>query len=845
MIITMNDIQKRLKLLPESSYIGKNYRYNLKRINEAVNSGNPQKIMKTIQFAVNEDCNSVFPSSMFELLNALIETGSPENVRQYGNMIAERYIPKVRDAKETQTHLKQKLGRMKSKYTTKIQNNYQDIADAINAQLHKAQNNLKTNLAKVKGNVEKGIPIKKSSPSEDKKEQAKQEAAEYAYQRMIDECTRAIYCDRILENYNRISKRFNIDRIIQENIYANGIEDTINEICHLVETYDVPDKVKYNTTLESVWYGFNKNYVDCSNERMVTAITDYYLAKGNNRETCAKLLEASMIVKKDDYKGDLEIIQEEEPEEDENTPNNEAAIQDNIRNYITGDCGVSDIKLNEGTSFNSIFEKFRSSDENNKETKLQFLVRKLYSKNVDDIIEGTPSLFNYIRIVFILGGVALNPVLGAVAAIADVFISLHMQREETEKMMKFFDKEIETTKKKIATSKNAEEKDRLTKYKKELQKGKDKINEYYENMLTDKELDARYDEDSDSVDSFKDIIGDDDDDDDFKMDDDDLDFNDENFEDFNEAVKFIPIVEKLAEESNQLALSNPILSRTDLEDILNVYPNLTYPICTVSHNKPEILRPELLQDFIDTRINECKSINYEGFMKYREIYMLKECKDLLANPVSRPSRLNTISEAAFNLAIDNELYKTLYEIRDICQTRTSFTEASFTNSITLASEKLKKTLTKLSDKEKQVSKNIDVAANNTKKAMERALTTDNRESVIKGSILPSASKTIKLAITGAGLAIINPALAVIGVLGFLGVNKKYKAKERQMVIDELEIELKMCEKYIDIAESKNDMKALKQLLTIQRELERQLQRIKYKMKVDFGQKYYDAKTPND
>ena len=66
-----------------------------------------------------------------------------------------------------------------------------------------------------------------------------------------------------------------------------------------------------------------------------------------------------------------------------------------------------------------------------------------------------------------------------------------------------------------------------------------------------------------------------------------------------------------------------------------------------------------------------------------------------------------------------------------------------------------------------------------------------------------------------------------------------------MVIDELEIELKMCEKYIDIAESKNDMKALKQLLTIQRELERQLQRIKYKMKVDFGQKYYDAKTPND
>ena len=44
----------------------------------------------------------------------------------------------------------------------------------------------------------------------------------------------------------------------------------------------------------------------------------------------------------------------------------------------------------------------------------------------------------------------------------------------------------------------------------------------------------------------------------------------------------------------------------------------------------------------------------------------------------------------------------------------------------------------------------------------------------------------------------------------------------------------MCEKYIDIAESKNDMKALKQLLTIQKNLKRQEQRIRYKMKVDFN-----------
>ena len=63
-----------------------------------------------------------------------------------------------------------------------------------------------------------------------------------------------------------------------------------------------------------------------------------------------------------------------------------------------------------------------------------------------------------------------------------------------------------------------------------------------------------------------------------------------------------------------------------------------------------------------------------------------------------------------------------------------------------------------------------------------------------------------------------------------------------MVLDEIEIELKICQKYIDIAEQKNDMKALRELLSIQRNLERQRQRIKYKMKVNFGQKYYDAKA---
>ena len=116
------------------------------------------------------------------------------------------------------------------------------------------------------------------------------------------------------------------------------------------------------------------------------------------------------------------------------------------------------------------------------------------------------------------------------------------------------------------------------------------------------------------------------------------------------------------------------------------------------------------------------------------------------------------------------------------------------------------------------------------RSAERAMTNDRREAIIKGSVIPSASKIIKGAIvTGATSLVLGPVVAVIGVLGYLGVSKKLNDKQRRALMDEIEIELKMCQKYIDLAESKNDLKALKKLYTIQRELEKQRGRIKYKL----------------
>ena len=183
-------------------------------------------------------------------------------------------------------------------------------------------------------------------------------------------------------------------------------------------------------------------------------------------------------------------------------------------------------------------------------------------------------------------------------------------------------------------------------------------------------------------------------------------------------------------------------------------------------------------------------------------------------------------------------------VQELCtaSSNTLLQEMDITNTFKMAKENLKRSIKGLSDKEKSLSRNIDVSMSQVSRAAEKALTNDNREAVIRGSLLPSASKIIKMAIvTGAGW-MINPALTVIGVLGAIGVSKKLEAKERQLILDDIEIELDMCDRYMKIAEDKNDLKSQKDLLVTKRTLERQRQRIKYKMSVYHNQNVGNLKT---
>lgn len=803
--VTINDIKQRMKSLKrmnENSNINSIESFSKGAYN-AINKKNVNDIKRILESAVNN--SQEYSSRLYvDLFEAVTENGNMQDIRYAGNLLEDAPV-KVRDSKALNTLLKRRLGRVKSKSALKNVDNPQEVMTA-------------------------SLP---KPPTPTATVSATENAIANIYENTMNNMEMYEHCDRVLENYNSISKRFNIDSLFYENTRINGVGDTVVSLCRMIDTYNMPDYIKFNTVIESALYGFESNSINYNKSEILENAVDYFLFKKDGLESCKKILENTVFFDKDKDMGNIDIITEEEPE----TEDDALSVEKSIKEYCVPKRKLNKINyIKENTEFSDLFKKFKEEEiagSEKPEGKLRQLVTKLYSKNVDDIVNGTPSLLNWIRSFFIIGSCAIpaiGPILMIITFIADKFISLHFQRKETEKMIKCFENEIKKSKDKMNqdTTSN-EDKENLKKYIDSLKKAKTKIEDYYNELLTDEEQEERYNNMEFDMDDFdlSDIEGAD-------------DISDEDISDFFESA-FDSISESI--DNLSICLNNHRITNADIFAIpsLDSDSDIIY-IAKLVSKFPEELYKDSLEDGIKAEL-----MTIAGFSnKYNKKENLKTALEILNREQPEPpidvqqacNYLNNLTEAYESIAM-------IIEATDKSNPE-NILESSITNKLKMASMKLRNLMTKMSDKEKQISRSVDVGTNNFKKGVERALTNDNRESIIKGSVLPSASKVIKMAIINAGLiAIGQPALAVIGTLGYLGVSKGFKAKERQALTDEIEIELKMCQKYIDIAEQKNDMKALKQLLMIQRDLERQHQRIKYKMRADLGQKYYDAKHVGD
>ena len=122
--------------------------------------------------------------------------------------------------------------------------------------------------------------------------------------------------------------------------------------------------------------------------------------------------------------------------------------------------------------------------------------------------------------------------------------------------------------------------------------------------------------------------------------------------------------------------------------------------------------------------------------------------------------------------------------------------------------------------------NMNSGGDRLGRAIKAALISDRKEAIIKGSIIPSFHKCIMIAVGLAGLWTFNPPLAIISAVGGFAVSKKLTKKERALMYDDVLIELKIVDKELQMAEDKNQIKKMRELMRIRKELERTAARIK-------------------
>lgn len=120
---------------------------------------------------------------------------------------------------------------------------------------------------------------------------------------MIETITESIECDRVLKNIDTISKRFNIVKVAQPNIfYEDAITESIYNICELIDTYNMDLKNKFCVACECALYSAYSNLDPISEDinrvsdvTVLENVTDYFMINyGRNQiENFIDLIESA------------------------------------------------------------------------------------------------------------------------------------------------------------------------------------------------------------------------------------------------------------------------------------------------------------------------------------------------------------------------------------------------------------------------------------------------------------------------------------------------------------------------------------------------------------------------
>lgn len=662
----------------------------------------------------------------------------------------------------------------------------------------------------------------------------------YAYEIITEAITENRAADRVINNHEMLSKRYNFDKIVQENMnhLSSDQSSLVWKICDLVATFNnFTYYGQYTACLENTLYLFNKTGMLYSRENIMESATDYFLLiherqnmdlynmknviRNNtffkDTEFAKNYLSIdndireymSTIQRKynlpDEYMNDLEIVKSFMEKDMQETfvegcrhfvayaHSNSPFITNKLNSYSLAESvikkntlrnNLSDKTLSNKT-IDDLINEFKIKDKKDVGT-FKNLINKIYAKSPTDAINHTPSILNLIRMTITYSTIVLLPIIGTVISIIDAAISSNINREQTEKMIKFFNEEKEKVKDEIRHTNDPEKKGRLNKYFKEINNAISSLIQYREEMT------VHYEPDNDNRDL------------------DDMIQVPVLFEVMNTISRFNPndTIQCLRENYRILPLEF-IDSITELSLLVSAVIDRDQVYKVLKESYEEISKNPIKDYMTNLNISNCL---YENMTK---IEICKYDYEDFYVPV--------VELAEVLKLLDTHLKNKDYLLE----------EASVQNAFKLAAVNIKIKVTSLSGIQRDEVTKMNTFVTTVKNEIEDYANKGTRKDALQTSVLPKFVIMINLILDSKQATAIKVSIASAAVswLGTLACRPNATDDERRMIFNEIITQIEAVNKKILTNEKNDDFDNYKELRDLKRNLEREAQHIKNKAKL--------------
>ena len=718
----ITNIRKRQLELTKMRKTSDNYAglYNI--VSENHNMTQAETVFKNI-LELDSNIDTAIMKSV-DLLLELYKYNDPVVVNKHRQKVLES-ITKVRDANQFKNYLQRKMALHKGRVKNKVSN----IVD-------KVHNDLKDGAKKAASNIASAVPGNSGDG-----EQAAHETLNMMYKVACENVT----YDRIIKNYEKIGKRFDIDKIVIEKVFTK--DDAVREtarICKLIDTYNMSSINKFKVATENYLFVLSKNACPYNTVDIVEAAADYFLLNSDDKELYSVALESTL---------------------------------NDMANY--NPFGSSDIS--------KIVDKINKPKETDLDEVIDFNTNRMDSYIAQ--FKHVPTHSEFVRMIETLPNVVgMKTYINHMDIIFD---TLNMINDDT---TQYF---ITLLKFNEALLSCYEGKDKV-----DLIKSLLAIYEQYANKI-----------DKDIVDRMRLLV-------------------DNINESVDESLITLPAkidmllesLESLSEkDANSLIVES--FDRFSLDDIDG--------ITQLTKLDPSVIKPSGYQTVLKDTLRTARRKQYKTFEDYEKIDCIKDNLNKLKDIDDSSDEDMSLDEAIISTKVKEACVNSLY---DFTKYPTTLKEMNIVNTIAMASEKVKAKLSDVSADVSNLSRQFDAQMDQLKGVVNtKDLESENREAVIAGNILPKASRIIKLAITAGVGYFINPAISVIVVLGYLGMSLDAQSKERRKVLEEIELELEMTNRYLKKAEDDGSLEKQRELLKIKKKLESQKARLMYNMAFKHGE----------